>query len=125
VTIFPPIARFTVSGLARGTDKCVITDGNGSLDCRTDASTSGGFPRFYRWSYNIGSTTNTDVKTDAMADVEIKDQCDFFKSRTLADDNGDKYLNMDISLVIEDREGTQSPKTTRTVRVYVNGMCGY
>jgi hypothetical protein len=32
---------------------------------------------------------------------------------------------MDIRLVIEDKEGTSSSPTTRTVRVFVNGQCGY
>ena len=32
---------------------------------------------------------------------------------------------MDTTLVIEDREGTLSSKNTKTVRIYVNGYCGY
>jgi hypothetical protein len=125
VTIPPPVARFTVTGSAKGENNCVITNGDADLDCHTDASTSGGFPRFYRWTYSIGSTTNTDVKTDKMADIEIKDKCDFFKDRSPSTDNNDKYLNMDVRLVIEDNEGTNSTPTTRTVRVFVNGFCGY
>jgi hypothetical protein len=126
VTIPPPVARFTVSSPAKGENNCLISDGNATLDCRTDASTSGGFPRFYRWTYTVGSTVNTDVKTDKLADVEIKDKCDFFKDRsTSSDANGDRYLNMDIRLVIEDKEGSNSTPTTKTVRVYTNGMCGY
>jgi len=126
VTITPPVARFTVTSPSKGESNCVITDGNASLDCRTDSSTSSGFARFYRWTYSIGSTVNTDVTTDKTADVEVKDKCDFFKERSLSSDsNGDKYMNMDIGLVIEDREGTSSAKTTRTVKVYPNGNCGY
>ena len=125
VTINPPVARFTVSGTARGTDKCTITDDNGSLDCRYDASTSGGFPRFYNWTFTIGSTNNRSTTTDKTGDFDIQDKCDFFKGRSTNDDSGDKYLNMDVKLVIEDKEGTTSTPTTRTVRVYVNGKCGY
>jgi hypothetical protein len=126
VTIVPPVARFTVTGPGKGENSCVITDTDASLDCRTDASTSSGFPRFYRWTYSIGSTVNTDVTTDKTADVEVKDKCDFFKERSLSSDsNGDKYLNMDIGLVIEDREGTSSSRNTRTVKVYPAGYCGY
>ena len=126
VTIIPPRASFTVTSPSKGENNCVISDTDAGLDCRTDASASGGFVHFYRWTYSIGSTTNSDVKTDSMADVEIKDHCDFFKDKSTAtDSNGDKYLNMDIGLVIEDREGTLSSKTTKTVRVYVNSFCGY
>ena len=126
VMIVPPVARFTVASPAKGENNCVITDDDGGLDCRTDSSTSSGFPRFYRWTYSIGSTVNTDVTTDKTADVDIKDRCDFFEDRSLSSDsNGDKYMNMDIGLVIEDREGTSSSKTTRTVKVYPEGYCGY
>jgi hypothetical protein len=126
VTIIPPTARFTVTSPAKGDNNCVISDSDAGLDCRTDASTSSGFPRFYRWFYTIASTVDTDVAVDSHADVEIKDKCDFFKDRsTSTDSNGDKYLNMDIGLVIEDREGTMSARTTRSVRVYTNGFCGY
>jgi hypothetical protein len=126
VTISPPVARFTVTSPSKGENNCVISDNDGGLDCRTDSSTSSGFARFYRWTYTIGSTVNTDVTTDKTADVVIKDKCDFFKGRSLSSDsNGDKYLGMDIGLVIEDREATSSPKTTKTVKVYPDGHCGY
>ncbi len=126
VTIFPPVARFTVSGPGKGDNNCVIENSSADLDCRTDGSTSGGLPRYYIWTYNIGSTVNTDTTLDPHADVFIRDQCDFFKDRSPStDSNGDKYLNMDIGLVIEDREGTRSSKATRTVKVYTAGYCGY
>jgi hypothetical protein len=126
VTIFPPVARFTVTGAARGENTCTIENSSADLDCRTDASTSSGLPRYYIWTYTIGSTVDTDTTLDPHADVFIRDQCDLFKDRTTAtDSNGDRYLNMDIGLVLEDREATRSSKTTRTVRVYTNGFCGY
>ena len=56
---------------------------------------------------------------------DITDGCSFFKDHSTNDDNGDKYLNMDIRLVIEDKEGTSSSPTVHNVRVYVNGRCGY
>jgi len=126
VTIPPPVARFTVTGTARGDDRCTLTDSNGTSDCRLDATTSAGVPRFYTYTYAIGSSTATDVKTDRTGDISISSSpCDFYKDHSTSDDNGDKYLNMDISLQIEDREGTKSAVTKRTVRVYVNGRCGY
>jgi len=126
VTIVPPIARFVVSGGARGENNCNITDDQGGLDCRVDARTSGGFPRIYRWTYTIGGTNNSDSKTDPEADIEVSDHCDFFKGRsTNTDANGDRYLNMDVRLVVEDREGTVSNPTTKTIRVYPSGHCGY
>jgi hypothetical protein len=123
VTIPPPVARFTITGSARGEDTCSLSNASADTDCRVDASASGGFPRFYIFTYTIGSTTVTDAKTDKVGDVEISSGCDFFKDRSLNDDNGDKYINVDVGLVIEDREGTRSSKTTKTVRFYTNGFC--
>jgi hypothetical protein len=126
VTIFPPVARFTVTGPGKGDNNCVITNSGPDLDCRTDATTSGGLPKFYIWTYSIGSTVDTDTTTDPHADVFIRDGCDFFKDRSLnTDSDGNKYLNMDIGLVIQDREDTRSSKTTKVVKVYPNGFCGY
>jgi hypothetical protein len=126
VTIVPPAARFTLTSPSKGENNCLITDSGGGLDCRTDASASGGFPRFFRWTYAIGGSTNSDVTVDPMADVEIKSGCDFFKDKsTSTDGNGDRYMNMDVTLQVEDREGTLSTKTTKTVKVYPNGFCGF
>src|SRR5438105_2603262 len=120
-----PSPRFTVTGAARGADKCVILDDQATLDCAYDASASGGFPRFYNWTFTIGGANNRNTTTDKTGDFDISDKCDFFKGRSTNDDNGDKYLNMDIRLVIEDKEGTSSSPTVHNVRVYVNGSCGY
>src|SRR5205814_772975 len=124
VTIPPPVARFTIIGTARADDKCTLTNNNGDNDCRVDASASGGVPKFYVYTYSLGSSTVTDGKTDKVGDVDIPG-CDFFKDHSTNDDNGDKYLNVDVSLQIEDREGAKSSINKKTVRFYVNGYCGY
>jgi len=124
VTIPPPVARFTITGSNRGDDKCTLT-GGGDNDCRVDASASGGVPRFYVYTYQIGSSTVTDGKTDRVGDVDIPTGCDFFKDHSTNDDSGDKYLNVDVSLQIEDREGAKSSVTKKTVRFYTAGNCGY
>jgi hypothetical protein len=124
VTIPPPVARFTVTGAARGEDKCTLT-GGGDNDCRVDASASGGVARFYVYTYTLGSSTATDGKTDKVGDVDISGGCDFFKDHSTNDDSGDKYLNVDVSLQIEDREGVKSSVTKKTVRFYTAGNCGY
>ena len=61
-----------------------------------------------------------------MGDVEIPNECDFFKEHSMSDDsNGDKYLNMDIGLQIEDREGTLEREKHQDGQVYPAGYCGY
>jgi len=124
VTIPPPVARFTVTGNSRGENKCTITNANGDNDCRLDASASSGVPRFYIYTYTLSSTTITDGKTDKFGDVDIPD-CNFYKDHSTDDDNGDRYLNVDISLQIEDREGARSSINTKRVRFYPSGNCGY
>jgi hypothetical protein len=125
VTITPPVARFTVTGTDRGEDKCTLVDNNGDNDCRVDASASSGVPKFYIFTYAIGSSSIVDGKTDKVSDIDIPNACDFFKDRSTGDDNGDKYINVDVSLQIEDREGTKSSVTKKTVRFYPHGYCGY
>ena len=124
VTIPPPVARFTITGSNRGEDKCTLS-GGGDNDCRVDASASGGVPKFYIYTYQISSSTATDGKTDKVGDVDIPAGCDFYKDHSTNDDNGDKYLNVDVSLQIEDREGSKSSVTKKTVRFYTAGNCGY
>jgi hypothetical protein len=124
VTIPPPVARFTITGSGRGEDKCTLIAG-GDNDCRVDASASGGVPKFYIYTYQISSSTAVDGKTDRVGDVDIPAGCDFYKDHSTNDDNGDKYLNVDVSLQIEDREGTKSSVTRKTVRFYTAGNCGY
>jgi hypothetical protein len=124
VTIPPPVARFTITGSGRGEDKCTLVAG-GDNDCRVDASASGGVPKFYIYTYQISSSTAVDGKTDRVGDVDIPAGCDFYKDHSTNDDNGDKYLNVDVSLQIEDREGTKSSVTRKTVRFYTAGNCGY
>jgi len=124
VIIPPPVARFTVKGENRGEDKCTLTNNNGDNDCRVDASASSGVVKVYTYTYAIGSTTIVDGKVDKVGDIEIP-SCDFYKDRSTNDDNGDKYLNVDVSLQLEDREGVKSSINKKTVRFYVNGYCGY
>ena len=125
VTIPPPVARFTVTGSQRGEDRCTLTNANGDNDCRLDASASAGVVKFFIYTYAIGSSTVTDGKTDRVGDVDVSSGCDFFKDHSTNDDGSDRYLNVDVSLQIEDREGTRSSVTKKTVRFYTSGYCGY
>jgi hypothetical protein len=120
------VARFKITGTAKGDDKCTISNSSGDTDCRLDASTSSGAIRFYIWTYSFGGSSSvTDGKTDSVGDLEVSTGCDFFKERSTSDDNGEKYLNMTVGLVLEDREGTRSSQASRTIRVYPAGNCGY
>jgi len=126
VTLFPPVARFNIAGKAKGDSRCTVNASDANMDCSLDASTSAGVLRYWRWTYSIGSDSNTDVRTDAFGAIELSGGCNLLQNHgTATDDNNEKYLNLDVSLVVEDREGTQSSKATKTIRVYPNGFCGY
>jgi hypothetical protein len=83
-------------------------------------------PQYYRYTYTIGGGSGVqDVKTDPMGDVEISNGCDFLKDHSTSTDDTGQYISMNVSLVIEDREGTLSSKASKDVKVYTNGYCGY
>jgi hypothetical protein len=109
-------------GPDRGEDKCTLIDNNGDNDCRVDASASSGVPRFYIYTYAIGSSTITDGKTDKLGDIDIPNACDFFKDRSTGDDNGDKYINVDVSRRLKIGKARESSVTKKTVRFYTHGI---
>ena len=128
VTIPPPIARFTFNGTHRGEDKCTLIDNNGDSDCTVDASASSGVMGSYTYLIEIGSHPKVNFAYGVpVAHLLIPNGCDIFRNQSawLNDDNGAKYLNAVVSLQLLDREGTYSEITTRIVRFYVAGYCGY
>ncbi len=48
-------ARFTVISASRGNNACEIVNASGAVDCRLDASATGGFVARYIWVLTVGS----------------------------------------------------------------------
>ncbi len=52
--------------------------------------------------------------------------CTFFEGgRGGTDQNGDRYVQMEVELYVVDPEGTRSASIRQPVRMYPNRMCGF
>lgn len=117
-------ASFTVTSPTRGADACVLIEGGTELDCRLDASGSSG--AIVRWSWVLMAVERLITqKADAIF-AEIDVQCRLVSGgESNTDDEGRRWVPMTISLEVMDRDGAQSPSTTKRVRLYTNGNCGF
>jgi hypothetical protein len=117
-------ASFTVTSPTRGADACVLIEGGTELDCRLDGSGSSG--AIVRWSWVLMAVERLITqKADAIF-AEIDVQCRLVSGgESNTDDEGRRWVPMTISLEVMDRDGTQSPSTTKRVRLYTNGNCGF
>jgi hypothetical protein len=124
VTLPTPRASFTVTSPARGADVCVLINGGRQLDCRLDGRGSGGVIVRWSWVLTVVERLITQ-RTDGIL-AEIDTDCRLVNgANSSTDSNDQRYVNMTIVLEVIDRDGTQSSPTTRTVRLYTNGNCGF
>ena len=124
----PPVARFTITG-NKGENACTISSG-GELDtpsvpCRSDATASSGNLLLWRYTYTLGSSTDTFVATDKIVGVEPPSGCSFLSGRSTSSDDNGTYIQMQVDLVVEDRDGVRSSAASKSIKVYTNGTCGY
>jgi hypothetical protein len=117
-------ASFTVTSPTRGADVCVLIEGGTALDCRLDGRGSSG--AIVRWSWVLTAVERLITQKADGIFAEIDVQCRLVSgAESNTDDEGRRWVPMTISLEVMDRDGTQSPPTTRTVRLYTNGNCGF
>ena len=124
VTLPTPRASFTVTSPSRGADVCELINGGRQLDCRLDGRGSSGV--IVRWSWVL--TVQERILTQRADGIfaEIDSDCRLVNgANSSADSDDQRYVNMTIALEVTDRDGTQSSPTTRTVRLYTNGNCGF
>jgi hypothetical protein len=124
VTLPTPRASFTVTSPTRGADVCVLIDAGRELDCRLDGRGSSGI--IVRWSWVLTVQERIVAPRADGILAEINTDCRLVNGANSSTDSDDqKYVNMTISLEVMDRDGTQSSPTTRTVRLYTDGNCGF
>jgi hypothetical protein len=117
-------ASFTVTSPARGADACVLIAGGNQLDCRLDGRGSSG--AIVRWSWVLTVVERIVTQKADGIFAEIDTQCRLVAGADSSTDNeGRRYVNMTVALEVSDRDGTQSSPTTRTVRLYTDGNCGF
>ena len=113
------VARFNVSSGSRGSNACEITNGRGAVDCRLDASASGGFIGRYLWTLTVG-THDSSFPSDSAVYTPSTD-CSHLTGGTL--DNG--TITMSVRLQVEDRAGNTSTTNPVGVTLHTRGFCGY
>lgn len=118
---------FVVRSRTRGTGACAADVDTQELDCVLDGSASQGNIAAYLWTYTMGSMT---LRHTAQAPNAISSPqgtgCSFYQQGTGGDGpNGERFLNMTVTLQLQDSLGTRSGVVQQAVRVYPNKQCGF
>ena len=128
LTIMPPAvnASFVVRSPARGAGTCVVEPEAADFDCILDGSSSSGFVDSWIWTYTMGTNTLGHTAQNAGSHAQISTKCQFLNTATGGDGpNGDHFLNMVVTLQVQDRGGVRSSIVQQSVKVYPNHECGF
>ena len=119
-------ASFSVSSPTKGSDGCVLGPGTDETNCVLDASNSRGFIHLYIWTYWTGSAPIGHQTEQARSAFQLDTDCGFFENGRGGDDSsGNKYVQMTVQLIVQDRVGTRSAPVQRSVRLYPDRKCGF
>jgi hypothetical protein len=117
---------FSVSSPTKGSDACVLGPRTDEADCVLDATGSSGFIHQYVWTYWTGSAPIGHQTEQTRSAMQIDSDCRFFENGRGGDDSsGNRYVQMTIQLIVQDRAGTRSAPVQRAIRLYPNRMCGF
>lgn len=126
VTSPPLSAAFVVRSPARGVGACVMAESTEEFDCLLDGSASQGFIDSWIWTYTVGTNTLGHISKDAGSHPQISTKCAFLNTGTGGDGpNGDRFLNMEVTLQVQDRAGVRTGFVRQAVRLYPNRQCGF
>jgi hypothetical protein len=128
LTVLPPAlsAAFVVRSPVKGLGACVMEESTQELDCLLDGSASQGFVDGWIWKYTVGTSTLGHTSKDPGSHPQISTKCTFLNTGTGGDGpNGDRFLNMEVTLQVQDRAGVQSGVVRQSVRLYPNRQCGF
>jgi hypothetical protein len=120
-------ASFVVRSRSRGTGACAADSETQELDCVLDASASQGGVTAYLWTYTMGSMTlRHTAPAGNPASSPQGTGCTFYQQGTGGDGpNGERFLNMTVTLQVQDSNGTRSGVVQQAVKVYPNKQCGF
>jgi hypothetical protein len=117
---------FTVASPVKGNDACVYGPGTDEADCVLDASASRGTIDRYIWTYWTGGMVIGHSTPQARSALQLDTECRFFENARGGDDaSGNKYIQMTVELVIQDRNNVRAGPVRRAVRLYPNRLCGF
>jgi hypothetical protein len=123
-TVRPPTLepKFTVESESKGAGVCAISNGDGDVDCRMDATTSVGIITSYNWSFKVKDKEITKNTSDPVTTIDT--DCDFLKGADEKDDG--TTIEMIVSLSLRGRDNTTSSSpAVKTIKVYHNDRCNY
>jgi hypothetical protein len=109
-------AIFSVTSSSRGSDACAAV--SSAMDCSLDGRPSTGFPS--RWRWTLRHSDKSQSWTASEGDTRPAFDCSFLGGASLSDDSFD----MRVELVVSTGSG-ESSVTSKTIRFYPNGHCGY
>jgi hypothetical protein len=119
-------ASFVVRSPSHGVGTCQVSAGASEFDCTLDGSGSSGFVRSWIWTYTVGTDTLGHTAKDSGSKPQIATKCAYLNTATGGDGpNGDRYLNMRVTLQVEDAAGVRSGIVTQSVKLYPNKECGF
>ncbi len=123
VTLPTPRASFTVSSPSRGANACKVIDAGEAVDCRLNGSASNG--TIARWIWVLAATERSQINKNEpeLIDPQIPG-CKFVQGASYTIDEMGRYLNMTVTLEVQDRDGSTSPAVSRTVKLYTDDLCG-
>ena len=119
-------AGFVVRSTSRGTGACVVEPDAVDFDCVLDGSQSSGPVSAWIWTYTMGTNTLGHTSNAANSHPQIATKCAFLSTATGGDGpNGERYLNMTVTLQVRDFSGNPSNTVQQAVKVYPNRQCGF
>jgi len=119
-------AGFVVRSASRGAGACVVEPDAVDFDCVLDGSQSSGSISAWIWTYTMGTSTLGHTTNTANSHPQIATKCAFLSTATGGDAaNGEKYLNMSVTLQVRDFSGNLSNTVQQAVKVYPNKECGF
>jgi hypothetical protein len=119
-------SAFVVRSAARGVGACEIESEASEFDCVLDGSSSTGSFSSWIWTYTMGTNTLGHTSRDAGSHPDISTKCGFLQTATGGDGpNGEKYLNMTVTLQVQTVDAVRSNIVQQAVKVYPNHQCGF
>jgi hypothetical protein len=117
---------FSVTSPTKGNDACLYGPGLDEADCILDASASRGTIERYIWTYWTGGMVIGHSTPQARSSMQLDTECRFFENARGGDDaSGNKYIQMTVELVLQDRNNVRTSPIRRAVRLYPNRLCGF
>ena len=131
LTLQPPRASFTVTS-ERGSDVCILVNGGTQIECEVDASASDGILVIWDWTLTVETPKSGDDLTQSLTHKRYKPvtgtfdvSCEFTEGAVLLSYSLGYYVDMTVTLQVEDRDTTRSSEVSKMIKLDTNNECGF